>query len=351
MDEAIFYNALNILKYSDYRELKELKLRFGSFKNAWQELEPSEKKAVNPEKEWQKVQELGLKLILLEDLLFPKILREIPWPPFGIYVLGCLPKDESANLAIVGTRRATETGKSSAKKFAYELSLAGLKIISGLALGIDAKSHEGCLEAKGQTLAVLGNGLDYFYPKTNSKLAEKILASRGAIISEYPLGAPAQSYHFLERNRIVSGLSRGVLIIEAPQKSGALVTAKFALDQNREVFVLPGPASHQNFIGSHQLIRAGAELITKPEEILEVLNISSPKSKSEENIERSVFETEEEKIIIETLTKFQDPLSIDKIIELTNLKAPVVSQTLSFLLIRNLVKETETGYIIMNESR
>mgnify|MGYP001565600822 CR=1 FL=1 len=348
MSEAVFYNALNILNGSDYRKLKELKLKFGNWQKAWLESDLPEKETLDPEKEWLKVKELGVKLILFESPEFPRVLREIPWPPFGIYVLGALPKDESANLAIVGTRRATETGKSSAKKFAYELSLAGLKIVSGLALGIDAKSHEGCLEAGGETLAVLGNGLDYFYPKTNTKLAEKILASRGALISEYPLETPAKNYHFLERNRIVSGLSRGVLIIEAPQKSGALTTAKFALDQNREVFVLPGPLSHPNFIGSHQLIRAGAELITKPEEILEVLNISSPKSKSEENIERLVFETKEEKIIIETITKFQDPISIDKIIELTNLKAQVVSQTLSFLLIRNLVKETETGYIMNN---
>ncbi len=349
MDEALFYNALNILSGSDYRKLKELKLKFGNWQRAWRESNFPEKETLDPEKEWLRVKELGVKLILFESQEFPLALREIPWPPFGIYVLGVLPKDGSANLAIVGTRKATETGKSSAKKFAYDLSLAGLRIVSGLALGIDAKSHEGCLEAKGQTLAVLGNGLDYFYPKTNAKLAEKILATRGAIISEYPLGAPIKNYHFLERNRIVSGLSRGVLIIEAPQKSGALATAKFALDQNREVFVLPGPVGHQNFIGSHQLIRAGAELVTKPEEILEVLNIPSPKSRSEESVERSIFETKEEKIIIETLTKFQDPLNIDKIIELTNLKAPVVSQTLSFLLIRNFVKETETGYIMNNQ--
>ena len=131
-------------------------------------------------------------------------------------------------------------------------------IVSGLAFGIDAASHKGCLEANGATIAVLGNGLDAIYPVSNEKLGKNIIASGGALVSEYPLGTPSLPQHFIERNRLISGLSLGIVVIEAPKVSGALATARFAFEQNREVFVVPGPANHRNFYGSPQLLRNGA---------------------------------------------------------------------------------------------
>ena len=199
-------------------------------------------------------------------------------------------------IAIVGTRRATPDGKSTARRFAAELARAGIVIVSGLAFGVDAAAHEGCLDAEGKTVAVLACGLANIYPRNNEPLAKKILAQGGAIISEYPPDMPAYPSRFLERNRIVSGLSKGTLVIEAPERSGSLATARFALEQNRDVFVVPGPIAHPNFKGSHALIRQGAELVTTPEDILESYGIAREKS-----IGAEFAGTPEEKAILEFL--------------------------------------------------
>lgn len=341
MNEAVAYNALNIINQSDYRALLKLKTQFGNWTTALKNAGAYEKKS-DPEKEWQKLLDLGVRLILREEPDYPALLNEIPHPPFGVYILGNLPKENNLIFAIVGTRKATLEGKELARKFSSELAQCGFKIVSGLALGIDAAAHEGCLTAGGKTVAVLANGLDRFYPATNEKLAKKILSQNGAIVSEYHLGAEPLPFRFLERNRIISGLSRGVLIIEAPRESGSLVTANFALDQNRDVFVVPGPVSHPNFAGSHQLIRKGAELIVNTEEILEAFGLSgaSPLIKTE------TFNIPEEKTVFDTLKKLYRPSSVDKIVEMTNLKTSLVNQALSFLLIKNLIKETNDGYTI-----
>lgn len=342
MTEAIFYNALSILTESDYRKLERLKNQSGTWGKAWTNFPSAEKNRLDPETEWQKLDKPGVRLILQNEAEYPKLLKEIPQPPFGIYILGNLPSKEKIPLAIVGTRKATSDGKELTRKFSGEIAKRGFAIISGLALGIDAAAHEGCLEAKGLTVAVLGSGLDRFYPSTNERLAKKILESGGAIISEYPLSSPPLPYRFLERNRIVSGLSRGALVIEAPRESGALVTARYALDQNRDVFVIPGPISHPNYIGSNQLIRQGAALVTRSEEILEAFGIEAASEKSTAHN----FETPEEKFIFETLVKLSSPATVDKIIEMTKLNAIVVNQTLTVLTIKNIVKETMGGYIV-----
>lgn len=345
MTEVIFYNPLNILFEGSYFKLKALKEKFPSWQSAWENLKLADKKNLDPKREWGKLEKLGVNLTLRENNGYPDLLREIPHPPHGLYSIGNLKPDCSNNLAIVGTRKATESGKELAKTFAHKLSLSGVNIVSGLALGIDAASHEGALAGGGFTVAVLGNGLDRLYPRQNERLAKKIIAAGGAIVSEYPLGSPSLPYRFLERNRIVSGLSKGVLIIEAPERSGSLVTARFAIDQNREVFAIPGPVSHPNFFGSHKLIQSGANLATAPEEILAMLNL---KPVPQGTTSRQLFssENEEEGAILKTLESQGQPLSIDKIIELTNLNAKTVNQTVSFLLIKNIVRETDQGYTI-----
>jgi DNA processing protein len=274
---------------------------------------------------------------------YPPFLREIPDPPDALYLRGTMPKTARPPFAIVGTRRATPTGIETARRFGRELAAAGFPIVSGLALGIDAAAHEGCLETpNGIAIAVLAGGLNKIYPGENQKLGERILERGGVIISEYPEGTPPYKDHFLRRNRIVSGLSRGVLIIEAPENSGSLATARHAMDQNRDLFVVPGTITHGNFKGSHQLIRQGATLVTAPEEILEEYGVTR-----EEKIARDIeAASDEEKQILNALREHKAPAEVDKIISMTKLEPRVVTQKLSFLTLRGLVREVRGGYTI-----
>ncbi len=344
LSEKASYHSLNLATQSNYRLLSRLKGEFGTWSNAWQNFANSVKTA-EPNQDLEKLNALSIQLILFDEKEYPNLLREIPWPPLGIYVLGTLKNFDQSSLAIVGTRKASEDGKELAKYFGYSLSKSGFNIVSGLALGIDTAAHIGSLDASGQTVAVLGNGLDQIYPKINKKLAERIIKSGNTIISEYPPGMPSLPHHFIERNRIISGLSKGILVIEAPENSGALSTARFALDQNREVFVIPGPIRHPNFRGSNELIRQGATLVTKSEHILEILSPESLKEKMGKNV-FSFAQNQEESLILNTLSHSRQAVDIDKIIELTKLDAQTANRALSFLIIKNIVKETESGYTL-----
>ncbi len=200
---------------------------------------------------------------------FP-LLGEMHSPPQRLFIRGNGAALRNAPcLAVVGTRRASPYGLHMAWSLARELSEAGVLVVSGLALGIDAAAHQGALRGGGKTAAVLGHGLDQIYPRENSALAQNILNKGGALISEYPSGAGIQKHHFPQRNRIVAALCLGVVVIEAPMKSGALITARLALSQNREVFAVPGPANQESFSGCHWLIQQGAKLVTSVEDILD----------------------------------------------------------------------------------
>jgi len=281
----------------------------------------------------------SIRKITPENPAYPFLLKQISDPPKQLYVLGNLPEDSPAaspRLAIVGTRKATPNGCLLAKTIAKELTEAGCTIVSGLAMGIDTAAHEGVVAAKGKTIAVLGNGLNKIYPSQNKNLAEKILELGGAIISEYAPDEPAFPSNFLARNRIVSGLCIGTIVIEAPERSGSLVTARLALEQNREVFMIPGPANHQNYSGSHRLIREGARLAVSAEEILDDLNIKP--TAPEINL------APEEELILKIFLKDKKPLSIDRIIELAKLDTQTVNKTIAFLTIKGIIKETSGRY-------
>lgn len=278
---------------------------------------------------------------------FPKLLKEIPNPPKEIFVSGRLPKDEEIKVSIVGTRKATSTGKNLARQIAKDLSELGVIIVSGLAMGIDTASHMGALDAKKKTLAVLANGLDKIYPAQNENLAKDILAKGGALISEYPVGSPSLPHQFLERNRIISGLSIATIVIEAPDRSGSLATARFALEQGREVLVLPGPANHPNYAGSHKLIRDGARLITSAQDILEDLSleISNSSAKSNEILNSKLDGLDaDSSLIVGAICQAGESLNIDKICELTKLSSQTVNQSVATLVIQEIIKETEQGY-------
>ncbi|MGB9608806.1 MAG: DNA-processing protein DprA [Minisyncoccia bacterium] len=338
--EKISFNLLNILLESNYQRLNKLYQKYNSWSKILQNTDYDSLK-YDPEKEYKKLENNKIKLILKDEEKYPRLLKEIPLAPYGIYVLGNENILNQKTIAIVGTRKATAEGKLIAKKFAEELSRYNLNIASGLALGIDSAAHLGALENNGKTIAILGNGLLNIYPATNKNLAEKIINSNGAIISEYNIYAASLPYRFLERNRIISGLSLGVLIIEAPQESGALNTARFASDQNREVWVVPGSIFNSNFLGSHKLIQNGASLVINPKDILLDLNIEINNFQNQ-NLNLS----KEEKFVYTTIKNYGQPINIDKIIEITNLKTQMVSQIISLLLIKNLIKEINQGYIV-----
>ena len=196
------------------------------------------------------------------------LLSEIPDPPSQIYYRGDPNLLRGPCLAIVGTRRPSATGIRAAMTFARSLARSGLTIVSGLARGVDSAAHRGAMREVGKTIAVLGNGLDLIYPPENFRLAEEIVDAGGCIISEYPPGTPPLRHHFPARNRLISGLSLGTLIVEAAEKSGSLITARMALEQNRDVFAIPGGFDDAGFCGGHRLIQFGAKLVTRPDEIL-----------------------------------------------------------------------------------
>ena len=214
-----------------------------------------------------RIAEYRIEIVDFEHPHYPEALKSIVDPPPVLFVQGDLRCLGEPQVAIVGARRATPQGLRVAEEFAMQLVKAGLTVISGLAFGIDGAAHRGALGANGQTLAVLGNGLDTVYPPSNRKLADAIRAT-GLLVSEYPPGTPPRRHHFPARNRLISGLSMGVIIVEAGERSGSLITARSALEQGREVFAVPGPINSVLSRGGHRLIKEGASLVESPADVL-----------------------------------------------------------------------------------
>lgn len=212
----------------------------------------------------------GIQVVTCRDDDYPRNLSEIADAPVVLYVKGCLPKNIALSIAVVGSRGASFYGMSVAEQFASRLAELKVNIVSGMARGVDTAAHRGALKAKGSTTAVLGCGLNHIYPQENEKLFYEI-ASSGAVVSEFPMAALPLPYNFPRRNRVISGLSRGVIVVEAAEKSGALITADFALEQGREVYAIPGMVDSPTSQGVHNLIKQGAKLVTCIEDILEDL--------------------------------------------------------------------------------
>ena len=212
------------------------------------------------------MKENNIKIININEREYPQALKKIYDPPISLYVKGNIEKLNNKNIGIVGCRECTTYGKKSAEYFAYNLSKQNINIVSGLAKGIDSYAHLGSLNT-GNTIAVLGNGLDIIYPKENLELANEIIKRGGTIISEYPCGTKPDKMKFPARNRIISGISSGIIVIEAKEKSGTLITVDFALEQGRDVFVVPGNINSINSVGTNDLIKQGARLVTTYEDI------------------------------------------------------------------------------------
>lgn len=336
MDESKYYNAIAIALKGNYNKIKKLKDRDLTWKKVLENIPD----APDAEKEFSRLEKLGVKIVLSENPDYPELLKQIPFPPFGLYVLGNLDYSQPT-IAIVGTRMPTPQGKELARLFSEKLSSAGIPIISGLALGIDAEAHKGALESSGKTIAVLGTPLDNLYPKQNEQIARAIIKNNGAIISEFAFGHPYNPANFLARNRIISGLSTGILIIEAPERSGSLATAKFALEQNREIFVIPGNAGSANYKGSNSLLKSGAALVTEPDDILQYFNISPEKT----SINRPDLPPEDKKIL-EIIERLDGRATIEHIMEAGGLEITKVNQSLALLTIKGIIKELNGKYHI-----
>lgn len=214
----------------------------------------------------------SVRLLFSHEIDFPPLLRETTDCPELLFVSGSVEALHWPQLAVVGSRKASASGIKQAEQISWELSAAGLGITSGLALGIDAAAHRGAIKAKGKTIAVLGSGLDQLYPRRNLALSQQILAEGGAVISEYPFGAPPKPAHFPKRNRIVTGLALGTLVVEAAERSGSLISASLALEENREVFAIPGSINNPLSRGCHRLIKQGAILVENTRDIAEHLS-------------------------------------------------------------------------------
>jgi DNA processing protein len=270
---------------------------------------------------------------------FPLLLREIPDSPPYLYIRGELPSDEYRYLCVVGARAYTSYGKSVVEKLISELKGQPIVIVSGLALGIDSIAHKAALSAGLKTIAVPGSGLDprVLYPRTNILLAEKIIESGGALLSEFDPLAPAATWSFPKRNRIMAGLSHAVLIIEAEQKSGTLITARLATDYNRDVFAIPGSLFSKNSEGPHRLLKLGAKVITTSADILEGLDLKIPEQKPPDYSDC----TKEESLIISHLSS---PTSRERLLELTTFSIQELNMYLSMLELKNHITD-EIGII------
>ena len=235
----------------------------------------AERSQAHPDAEIEQARRAGIELVTLADPGYPDALRSLVDPPPVLYIRGRLTDADRCAVALVGARHASPYGLACARRLAADLADCGITVVSGLARGIDAAAHEGAARAGGRTLAVLGSGLDRLYPPEHAELAAAV-AAHGAILSEFPLGTPPLASNFPRRNRIISGLGRGVVVVEAGRRSGALITADCALEQGREVFAVPGPMTAMTSQGTHALLKQGARLVTGVADILEELGLAPP---------------------------------------------------------------------------
>lgn len=253
-----------------WRELGILK---ESQAEGWEQAKKSTRKVME---EYHSLADRGIRFITILDTCYPRRLKALADAPIGLYVRGRLPEEERPTLAIVGSRNATRYGLEVARCFGRELAKEGVQIVSGLAAGIDGAGHQGALEGKGGTFGVLGCGIDICYPRENYGLYERMLAD-GGILSEYPLGEPPHAKNFPIRNRIISGLSDKILVVEARERSGSLITVGIGLEQGKDIFAIPGRLTDPGSAGCNQLIREGAALISSPGDILEELGMKCEK--------------------------------------------------------------------------
>lgn len=365
MNAALKYlNAINILAKAKIDALQKIYDCFGDdWEKAWHsnltaflpkvhdsygKLIPADyeriKKMIDPDKEWQKLLREGVEILTILDTNYPELLRHIPHPPFMLYIKGSHGVWRNTCFAVVGTRRLSEYGKRGTLHITQGLVRAGFIIVSGLADGIDALAHKMALQEGSKTIAVLGCGIDdkTIFPQQNLGLAHKIIETGGALISEYAVGTHGTKFTFPQRNRIISGLSRGVMIVEADEISGALITAHCAIDQNRDLFIVPGNIFSRTSQGTNKLIKKGAKAVTCAEDVLEEYDIylkdEKPRIRADNEIEAKIL----------TVLN-SEPMTPDDIIKKTGLAAPQVNATLMIMELGKKIKNLGGGKFVLYE--
>lgn len=325
-----YHNAENIFK-AEGQELRRLMILSEKEMNALQKKQKNQWiKAA-----WESLKKKKISFCTLDEAEYPYQLRQIYDPPYGLFYKGKLPKKDIISIAVIGARACSNYGKEQSYYFSQILAKKGIQIISGLARGVDGFAHSGACHTGGRTFAVLGSGLDIIYPPENDKLYEQILAlPYGGILSEYPPGTPPYRWNFPQRNRIISGLSNGVLIIEARKRSGSLITADAALEQGKDVFSLPGRAGDPLSTGTNRLIKQGAELVDNPEDILDFYQINLPEKEQKKEL---ILETTE-KIVYANLGLGEKHL--DRLAEDTKMEIGKLMETLINLEEKGIVEQT-----------
>lgn len=355
--EEKYWLAFSRVKNVGVVKIRRLFDYFGSLEEAWQArsgdllaagLEPklverflTFRPTFSPDSEMARLATLGIKVLTLEAPDYPARLGQIKQPPVVLYMKGELTEADKLALAAVGTRRATAYGRQATTQICTELAQQGVTIISGLALGIDTAAHQAAVNAKGRTIAVLGSGVDIIYPPENRALAAKI-AENGAILSEYAPGTQPEAGNFPPRNRIVSGLSLGVFLVECSAKSGALITVDFANEEGREIFALPGNITNPYSEGPNKAIQNGAKLVTTAQDILAELRPGGLFEAGDKEIQAELFEaasaTDTERALIQILRQAGEALHIDEICRESSLPMAEVSSVLVLSELKGLVQ-------------
>jgi DNA processing protein len=360
-DPRAYWVGLNLVKGIGSVRFRMLLEAFGDAQSAWgasseawlqvglsQKVADSfqrVRKGVSLDQVWERIQNLGVSVLTWEDEAYPRRLKEIDQPPPVLYVRGTLiPEDEWA-VAIVGTRRLTAYGRQVAEEVATTLAHNGVTVVSGLARGVDSIAHQSALNAGGRTLAVLGNGVDQVYPPENRRLADQVMA-HGALVSDYPLGTQPDGINFPPRNRIISGLSIAVIVVEAGETSGALITATFAAEQGRDVFAVPGNINAPQSKGTNRLIRDGAQPLLGPQDVLEALNLTRV---TEHQAVRVALPADPvERRLFQLLS--QEPMHVDEIRSQTDMPIAAVSAALAMMELKGMVRQVGgMNYVAVRE--
>jgi DNA processing protein len=352
MSELKYWLGFNLVKGIGPAKVQALVDHFGGLAAAWNapvyELQKVgldaraiesvlvARKELDLDRQLARCEAAGVQLLAWDGAGYPRYLREIPNAPPLLYVRGEILESDQWAVAVVGTRRLSAYGQQVTQRLVRGLAGAGITIISGLARGIDTIAHRTALEAGGRTIAVLGSGLDSIYPPENRGLAREIVTQeRGAIVSDYPLGTEPDGKNFPPRNRLISGLSLGVVIVEAGEKSGALITANFAAEQNREVFAVPGNINSPSSRGTNSLIQQGAKLVTSVDDILEELNLQMVQEQVA--VQMALPETAEEALLLAQLS--HEPRHVDDLGRAVGLPSAAVSSTLTLMELKGMVQQ------------
>ncbi len=362
-DKKRYWVGFNLIKGIGAVRMQALINHFGDLESAWKaapidlaraglslkliERIIQAREQVNLEKVWTKIESQGIKILTWEDEAYPQRLKEIEQPPPVLYVRGEYLRDDLFAVAIVGTRRVTPYGRQITEELASYLAANGITVISGLARGVDAIAHQTALKAGGRTIAVLGSGVDKIYPPEHRQLAERVM-EHGAIISDYAPGTPPDASNFPPRNRIISGLSLAVVVIEAGETSGALITAEFAAEQGREVFAVPGSILAPQSKGTNKLIQRGALPLLSVNDLMQALDLTRM---GEQKAVRKIIPADETEARLMNVLG-AEPLHVDEIRKQTELPIEKVSATLALMELKGMVRQVGgMNYVAVREEQ